>query len=197
MFVKWVELMIENACKSIEDMSEPELADLLLVDDDMIFLDRLGRAMGNRGFNVRLASTVSDARHMIAKQAPCYAVVDLRLGDGDGLEIINFIKDVSPGTRAIIHTGYGNIATAVSAVKLGAIDYLPKPADADEIVNVLLGEDLASQPAPKNPMSANRVKWEHIQRVFEQCDHNVSQTARKLGMHRRTLQRILSKRAPK
>jgi len=187
--------MLENACKSNDDSSE--LADLLLVDDDTIFLERLGRAMGKRGFHVRLASSVSDARKLIAEQAPSYAVVDLRLGDGDGLDIINYIKDVSPHTRAIIHTGYGNIATAVSAVKLGAIDYLPKPADADEIVNVLLGEDLNIQETPENPMSANRVRWEHIQRVFEQCDHNVSQTARKLGMHRRTLQRILSKRAPK
>ena len=171
---------------------------LLLVDDDKAFVTRLARAMESRGFSVSTAETVALGIDIVKKQAPAYAVVDLRLGDGSGLEVIEALHQARPSARAIVLTGYGNIATAVNAVKLGAIDYLAKPADADAVYGALMAEESAPKTAlPENPMSADRVRWEHIQRVFEQCDRNVSETARKLGMHRRTLQRILSKRSPR
>ena len=170
---------------------------LLIVDDDKPFLQRIGRAMESRGFTVALAETVADGLAHIRKQPPDYAVVDMRLGDGNGLDVIAVLKEVHPDTRAVVLTGYGNIATAVTAVKMGAVDYLSKPADADDVYQALMAPpDTQAQP-PENPMSADRVRWEHIQRVFELCDRNVSETARRLNMHRRTLQRILAKRAPK
>jgi two-component system response regulator RegA len=170
---------------------------LLLVDDDKPFLQRLARAMETRGFTVAIADSVEAGLASVKVQAPAYAVVDMRLGDGNGLDIIEAIRARREDTRAIVLTGYGNIATAVNAVKLGAIDYLSKPADADEVFAALTrrtGEKIAP---PENPMSADRVRWEHIQRVYEMCDRNVSETARRLNMHRRTLQRILAKRAPR
>jgi two-component system response regulator RegA len=170
---------------------------LLLVDDDKAFLGRLERAMEKRGFAVRSADNVKDGLAAVEARAPAFAVVDLRLEDGNGLEIVSALHRRRPDARAVVLTGYGNIATAVTAVKLGAVDYLSKPADAEDVIKALLslGGDRAAP--PENPMSADRVRWEHIQRVYELCDRNVSETARRLNMHRRTLQRILAKRAPK
>lgn len=170
---------------------------LLIVDDDKAFLQRLARAMESRGFIVATADTVSDAVQSVRASPPAFAVVDMRLGDGNGLDVIEAIRARREDTRAIILTGYGNIATAVTAVKLGAVDYLSKPADADEIYTALTREPGEKAPLPENPMSADRVRWEHIQRVYESCNRNVSETARRLSMHRRTLQRILAKRAPR
>ncbi len=170
---------------------------LLIVDDDLPFLNRLGRAMEQRGFIVNLAESVSAGLNAIKQSAPDYAVVDMRLEDGNGLDVIRLLNEQSPDSRAIILTGYGNIATAVAAVKRGAADYLAKPADADDIYAALMASPNTAAPPPENPMSADRVRWEHIQRVYELCDRNVSETARRLDMHRRTLQRILAKRAPR
>ena len=170
---------------------------LLIVEDDKSFLQRLARAMEQRGFTVTTADTVADGLVQVERTAPAFAVVDMRLADGNGLEVISALKQRRPEARGIVLTGYGNIATAVNAVKLGAVDYLSKPADADDVVAALLAHDGKVAEPPENPMSADRVRWEHIQRVFELCDRNVSETARRLKMHRRTLQRILSKHAPR
>jgi len=169
---------------------------LLIVEDDRPFLERLAKALEQRGFAVSIAETVADGMRQVEQAAPAFAVVDMRLGDGNGLEVISALKKRRPDARAIILTGYGNIATAVNAVKLGAIDYLAKPADADDVVAALLAQENKIDP-PEKPMSAGRVRWEHIQRIYELCDRNVSETARRLSMHRRTLQRILAKRAPR
>ncbi|WP_102959518.1 ActR/PrrA/RegA family redox response regulator transcription factor [Mangrovicella endophytica] len=170
---------------------------LLLVDDDQPFLTRLARAMEQRGFAVRTAGSVSEGLALMRTSAPAFAVVDMRLRDGNGLDIVEALQRSRSDARAVILTGYGNIATAVTAVKLGAIDYLAKPADADEIIGALQSEGGDKPQPPDNPMSADRVRWEHIQRIYELCDRNVSETARRLTMHRRTLQRILAKRAPR
>lgn len=170
---------------------------LLLVDDDKPFLTRLARAMEARGFEVRVAESVADGVTEVKRGAPGYAVVDLRLSDGNGLDVIEALHAARPEARAVVLTGYGNIATAVTAVKLGAIDYLAKPADADAVYGALVGDKDNRAVLPDNPMSADRVRWEHIQRIYELCNRNVSETARRLNMHRRTLQRILAKRAPK
>ncbi len=174
----------------------PEMT-LLLVDDDRPFLTRLGRAMETRGFDVEMAETVAEGVEQVRKNPPAYAVVDMRLEDGNGLDVIAALHDAKPDARAIVLTGYGNIATAVTAVKLGAVDYLAKPADADDVYNALMADPDHKAEPPENPMSADRVRWEHIQRVYELCNRNVSETARRLNMHRRTLQRILAKRAPR
>ncbi len=170
---------------------------LLIVDDDRAFATRLARAMESRGFSVQVAETTEEGIAAIEAKAPAYAVIDMRLGDGSGLDVITRLKERRPEGRAVILTGYGNIATAVTAVKLGAYDYLAKPADADEIYAALLAQPGERAELPENPMSADRVRWEHIQRVYELCGRNVSETARRLNMHRRTLQRILAKRAPR
>ncbi|WP_436097631.1 ActR/PrrA/RegA family redox response regulator transcription factor [Bosea sp. LjRoot237] len=170
---------------------------LLLVDDDKPFLNRLARAMEGRGYSVRTAESVQAGLAAVEEEAPAFAVIDLRLGDGNGLDVIARLKEKRPDARGVVLTGYGNIATAVSAVKLGAFDFLAKPADADEIHSALAAGPNARPVPPENPMSADRVRWEHIQRVYELCNRNVSETARRLGMHRRTLQRILAKRAPR
>lgn len=170
---------------------------LLIVDDDERFLNRLSRAMERRGFAVSPATSVAEGVAAAERIAPSYAVVDLRLEDGNGLEVVQAIRRSAPECRIIVLTGYGNIATAVAAVKAGAVDYLSKPADADQIVSALQREPQELPPPPEHPMSADRVRWEHIQRVYEQCDRNVSETARRLRMHRRTLQRILGKYAPR
>ncbi len=180
-------------------MSEhvPENNLLLIADDDPVFLKRLDRVLGQRGFHPVLADCVSEAREHIANNDFTHALVDLRLGDGSGLDIVETLKAKSPDANIVVLTGYGAIATAVAAVKMGAIEYLSKPSsDADDIVNALLGLNIEKPEISENPMSADRVKWEHIQRVYEACDRNVSETARRLNMHRRTLQRILAKRAP-
>lgn len=170
---------------------------LVIVDDDRAFLQRLVRAMELRGFEVRFGHSVAEGVELIREKAPAFAVVDMRLEDGTGLDVIAELARARPDSRAIVLTGYGNIATAVSAVKLGAVDYLAKPADADDVTDALLAPTDSKAPPPDNPMSADRVRWEHIQRVYELCNRNVSETARRLNMHRRTLQRILAKRAPK
>jgi two-component system response regulator RegA len=179
------------ATPAIEDKT------LLIVDDDKPFLTRLSRAMESRGFEVTIAESVADGLLQVERVAPAFAVVVMRLGDGNGLDVISALKQRRPEARAIILTGYGNIATAVSAVKIGAVDYLAKPADADEIYHALMATQHDKAQLPENPMSADRVRWEHIQRIYELCGRNVSETARRLNMHRRTLQRILAKRAPR
>jgi len=187
----------DPAPEAPDGLAPPAGADLLIVDDDAPLRTRLGRAMESRGFAVRLAETCAQARNLVDQASPAFAVVDLRLEDGDGLGVVNHIHEARPDARVVMLTGYGNIATAVAAVKAGAVDYLSKPADADDILKALLAPDGERPEPPDNPMSADRVRWEHIQRVYELCGHNVSETARRLGMHRRTLQRILAKRAPR
>lgn len=181
---------LENLIANLADKS------VLLLDDDQALRTRLGRAMESRGFEVSLAASVAEAQGIIRQSPPAFAVLDMRLEDGNGLKVVEALRDARADARIIMLTGYGAIATAVAAVKAGAVDYLQKPADADDVVKALLSSGEAPEP-PENPMSADRVRWEHIQRVFELCDQNVSETARRLGMHRRTLQRILAKRAPR
>jgi len=170
---------------------------LLIVDDDKAFSTRMARALEARGYAVRVAEGAEGAVREIVANPPAHLVTDLRLGDGNGLTLIEALKGKRPEARAIVLTGYGNIATAVSAMRLGAYDYLAKPADADEVHGSFADGPGSKASLPANPMSADRVRWEHIQRVYETCDRNVSETARRLGMHRRTLQRILGKRAPR
>ena len=170
---------------------------LLIVEDDRPFLGRLARAMEARGFTVRTAETVAEGIREVELNPPSHAVIDLRLDDGNGMDVVEVLRSQREDSRVIVLTGYGNIATAVSAVKLGAVDYLAKPADADDVYAALTRDPAEKPPPPENPMSADRVRWEHIQRVYELCDRNVSETARRLSMHRRTLQRILAKRAPR
>lgn len=184
-------------------MAEPDIADigedrsLLLVDDDDPFVKRLAKAMEKRGFLPETAESVAEGKAIAMARPPAYAVVDLRLEDGNGLDVVETLRERRPDCRIVVLTGYGAIATAVAAVKIGATDYLSKPADAHDITSALLSRGEALPPPPDNPMSADRVRWEHIQRVYELCDRNVSETARRLNMHRRTLQRILAKRSPK
>ena len=170
---------------------------LLIVDDDNPLRDRLARAMEKKGFKVEQAESVDKGISCVKNAPPAFAVVDLRLGDGSGLEVVKEIRKMKQDSKIVMLTGYGNIPTAVAAVKAGAIDYIPKPADADDVERALLALPNSKAIPPENPMSADRVKWEHIHRVFELCNRNVSETARRLRMHRRTLQRILSKRSPK
>lgn len=180
------------------DLSEiGEDKTLLLVDDDEPFLKRLARAMEKRGFEPEMAGSVAAGRAIATARPPAYAVVDLRLEDGNGLEVVEVLREKRPDCRVVVLTGYGAIATAVAAVKIGAVDYLSKPADANDVTAALLAKPDELPPPPENPMSADRVRWEHIQRVYELCDRNVSETARRLNMHRRTLQRILAKRSPR
>lgn len=171
---------------------------LLLMDDDAVLCRRLGRALEAYGFSTTTAGSVAEAVEAVRALPPAFAVLDLRLEDGSGLRVVQALRERRPDARIVMLTGYGNIATAVAAVRAGAVDYLAKPADGDDVVRALLGMLTADAPAPpENPMSADRVRWEHIQRVYELCSRNVSETARRLGMHRRTLQRILAKRAPR
>lgn len=170
---------------------------LLIVDDDAPLRNRLARAMEDRGFTVETAASVAEGLAAARSDAPAFAVVDLRLADGNGLEVVEALREAREDMRIVMLTGYGNIATAVAAVKAGAVDYLAKPADADAIAAALTETDRPLPPPPEDPMSADRVRWEHIQRVYEQCGRNVSETARRLKMHRRTLQRILAKYAPR
>jgi two-component system response regulator RegA len=174
-----------------------EKKNLLIVDDDAPLRNRLARAMEDRGFTVATAASVAEGLSAARAAPPDYAVVDLRLADGNGLEVVEALREAREEMRIVMLTGYGNIATAVAAVKAGAVDYLAKPADADAITAALTERERALPPPPEDPMSADRVRWEHIQRVYEQCGRNVSETARRLKMHRRTLQRILAKYAPR
>ena len=170
---------------------------LLIVDDDNPFRERLARAMGKKGFVVTQAESVKKGIDSLKITKPAFAVIDLRLNDGNGLEVVKEIQKLNNNSRIIMLTGYGNIPTAVAAIKAGAIDYLAKPTNVDDIEVALLSDPSKKAKPPEDPMSANRVKWEHIHRVFELCNRNVSETARRLKMHRRTLQRILSKKSPK
>jgi two-component system response regulator RegA len=170
---------------------------LLLLDDDGPLRNRLGRALESRGFQTTLVESVSEALTAVRSSPPAFAVLDMRLEDGTGLKVVEALRDARPDAKIVMLTGYGNIATAVAAVKAGAVDYLSKPADADDVAKALLAQAGSAPAPPENPMSADRVRWEHIQRVYELCGHNVSETARRLNMHRRTLQRILAKRAPR
>ena len=183
--------------ENIKNISQFEDKSLLIVDDDNPFRERLARAMEKKGFQVSQAEGVKKGLESVKQKKPAFAVVDLRLGDGNGLEVVKEIQSSNSKSRVVMLTGYGNIPTAVAAIKQGAIDYLAKPADADDVERALLADPNSKAAPPENPMSADRVKWEHIHRVFELCNRNVSETARRLKMHRRTLQRILSKRSPK
>ena len=182
---------------NIKNISEFEDKSLLIVDDDNPFRERLARAMEKKGFQGSQAEGVKRGIQSVKAKKPAFAVVDLRLNDGNGLEVVKEIQNSNSKSRIIMLTGYGNIPTAVAAIKQGAIDYLAKPADADDVEKALLADINKKAEPPENPMSADRIKWEHIHRVFELCNRNVSETARRLKMHRRTLQRILSKRSPK
>jgi len=170
---------------------------LLIVDDDAPLRNRLARAMEQRGFTVVSAASVTEGLEVLGTAPPAYAVVDLRLEDGNGLEVVEALRAARDDVRIVMLTGYGNIATAVVAIKAGAVDFLAKPVDADQLTAALIETERPLPPPPEDPMSADRVRWEHIQRVFEQCNRNVSETARRLKMHRRTLQRILNKHAPR
>ena len=183
-----------NLTNNINDFKDKSL---LLVDDDNPFRERLARAMEKKGFIVTQAESVKKGIDSLKITKPAFAVVDLRLNDGNGLEVVKKIQNLNINSRIIMLTGYGNIPTAVAAIKHGAIDYLAKPADAEDVEKALLADPKSKAQPPENPMTADRVKWEHIHRVFELCNRNVSETARRLKMHRRTLQRILSKRSPK
>ena len=182
---------------TLQNLADFNNKSLLIVDDDNPFRDRLSRAMEKKGFQVIQAEGVKKGIETVKIKKPGFAVVDLRLNDGNGLDVVKKIQEVNPSSRIIMLTGYGNIPTAVAAIKEGAIDYLAKPADAEDVEKALLANPSEKAAPPENPMSADRIKWEHIHRVFELCNRNVSETARRLKMHRRTLQRILSKRSPK
>ena len=183
-----------NNLQKISDFTDKSL---LIVDDDNPFRERLARAMEKKGFVVSQAEGAKKGIESVKIKKPAFAVIDLRLGDGNGLEVVKELQNSNAKSRIIMLTGYGNISTAVAAIKQGAIDYLAKPADADDVEKALLADPSAKAQPPENPMSADRVKWEHIHRIFELCNRNVSETARRLKMHRRTLQRILSKKSPK
>ena len=183
--------------ENLKKLSEFEDKSLLIVDDDNPLRERLARAMEKKGFQVSQAEGVKEGIEAVKIKKPAFAVVDLRLNDGNGLEVVKEIQNSNSNSRIIMLTGYGNISTAVAAIKQGAFDYLANPADADDVEKALLADPNRKAEPPENPMSADRVKWEHIHRVFELCNRNVSETARRLKMHRRTLQRILSKRSPK
>ncbi len=188
----------EQEKTNLQKISDFADKSLLIVDDDNPLRDRLARAMEKKGFQVTQAESVEKGISQVKSTPPAFAIVDLRLGDGSGLKVVEEIQKYKKNSRVIIIlTGYGNIPTAVAAIKAGAIDYIPKPVDADDVESALLASPKSKATPPKDPMSADRVKWEHINRVFELCNRNVSETARKLKMHRRTLQRILSKRSPK
>ena len=185
---------MEGKINKIADFKDKSL---LIVDDDGPFRDRLARSMEKRGFIVTQAEGVKSGVNKAIEIKPAFAVIDLRLEDGNGLEVVKKIQESKRESRIVMLTGYGNIPTTVAAIKAGALDYLAKPADAEDVETALLADPSKKADPPENPMSADRAKWEHIHRVFELCNRNVSDTARRLKMHRRTLQRILSKRSPK
>ncbi len=193
--MRMAELIQNRMAEAVSELGADRT--LLLVDDDSAFVTRLARAMERRGFVPETAETVAAGKAAARARPPAYAVIDLRLEDGNGLSVVETLRETRPDCRIVVLTGYGAIATAVAAVKIGATDYLSKPADANDITNALLSRGDELPPPPENPMSADRVRWEHIQRVYELCDRNVSETARRLSMHRRTLQRILAKKSPR
>lgn len=183
--------------EDLQTLDLPADASLLILDDDAPFRTRLSRSLAGRGFAVSAVASVGEALELLRSHPPAFAVLDLRLEDGSGLTVVEELHRRRPDCKVVMLTGYGNIATAVAAVKAGALDYLPKPADVEDIIKALLARPNDRPAPPDNPMSADRIRWEHIQRVYELCGHNVSETARRLSMHRRTLQRILAKRAPR
>ena len=160
--------------QNLKKISEFKDNSLLIVDDDNPFRERLSRAMEKKGFQVSQAESVKIGIQSVKLKKPAFAVVDLRLNDGNGLEVVKEIQKNNIDSRIIMLTGYGNIPTAVAAIKEGAIDYLAKPADADDVEKALLADPNRKASPPENPMSADRVKWEHIHRVFELCNRNVS-----------------------
>jgi len=190
-------ITIMGEASPIKNVKDYKDKSLLIVDDNNPFRERLARAMEKKGFVVTQAESVKKGIDSLQITKPAFAVIDLRLNDGNGLEVVKEIQSLNNNSRIIMLTGYGNIPTAVAAIKHGAIDYLAKPADADDVEKALLADPKSKAQPPENPMTADRVKWEHIHRVFELCNRNVSETARRLKMHRRTLQRILSKRSPR
>ena len=206
-FIEWVEIAIRGhiyVCMRKTNLQAVQLKlsdfqdkSLLILDDDDPLRGRLSRAMEKKGFVVKEAKSVAEGLDIVRKSPPNFAVVDLRLEDGNGLDVIKELSKNKSDSRIVMLTGYGNLPTAVAAVKAGAIDYIAKPVDADDVESALLASPDSKAKPPENPMSADRVKWEHIHRVFELCNRNVSETARRLKMHRRTLQRILSKRSPR
>ena len=179
---------------NISDFSDKSL---LILDDDDPLRGRLSRAMEKKGFSVKEAKNVAEGLQIVKNNPPSFALVDLRLEDGNGLDVVKELSKNKKDSRIVMLTGYGNLPTAVASVKAGAIDYMAKPVDADDVEAALLASPESKAKPPENPMSADRIRWEHIQRVFTQCNRNVSETARRLKMHRRTLQRILNKHAPK
>lgn len=174
-------------------MSESPL--LLIVEDDQTLRGRLARAFGERGFDVREAASAESAAAIAATDTPEMVVLDLKMSGTNGLDLIPVFLAADPATRVVVLTGYGSVATAVEAVRRGAVHYLTKPADADEIL-AAFDRGAAGPSAPLQPMSLDRVEWEHINRVLVDCDNNVSEAARVLGIHRRSLQRKLAKYPP-
>ena len=182
--------------------SSIEARSMLLVDDDETFRERLARALRDRGFDVRTAASVDEGVQLAEQDSPEYAVIDLRMPGKGGMDLLRELKRVDTGTRSVILTGYGSIATAVEAVRLGAINFIPKPADADDVVAAFEKYergDLLDSPVVTSPYRAPtlaRMEWEHIQRVLSDCGGNISESARRLGIHRRSLQRKLQRHAP-
>ncbi|WP_274610712.1 ActR/PrrA/RegA family redox response regulator transcription factor [Rhodothalassium salexigens] len=174
-----------------------ETGTILVVDDDKPFRERLSRFFERQGFDVVSCTGVVEARAQAAQLKPAFAVVDMRLDDGNGVDLVEELRAIRADMRVVILTAYGNLASAVAAIRTGAVDYLAKPADPEDVVKSLTADRGERPEPPENPMSADRVRWEHIQRVYELCNRNVSETARRLNMHRRTLQRILAKRSPR
>lgn len=192
-----LEMKNSNQASPGMKLSDFEDKSLLILDDDDPFRNRLARAMEKKGFLVKEAKSVKEGLQIAENKPTNFALIDLRLEDGSGLEVVKALHKAKNDSRIVMLTGYGNLPTAVAAVKAGAMDYIAKPVDADDVEAALLASPESKAKPPENPMSADRVKWEHIHRVFELCNRNVSETARRLKMHRRTLQRILSKRSPK
>jgi len=180
-------------------LSESSPPSILLVDDDQVFVERLARAFRDRGYDVRIANDHDSALALARAESPEFAVVDLRMPGLSGLDVVRDMKSVDPATHILVLTGYGSIATAVEAIRLGARDYLPKPADVDDILAALhrAPDDKKVMPADFQPPSLARTEWEHIHRVLSDCEGNVSEAARRLGIHRRSLQRKLQKYPPR
>ena len=166
---------------------------LLIVEDDDVLRNRLAMVMEKRGFATRTVSSVAEALSAIKQDIPAFAVIDLRLVDGSGLDVVKNLENCSSHARSVILTGYGDIPTAVAAARIGAVDYIAKPASTEEIIDVLLSPKGKTPPAPINPISPEEARIEHIEHVFHETGNNVSQAARLLSMHRRTLQRILKR----